>query len=346
MPSIKEALPPFPNDIDAVPLFSIDYAKLKAADEIETQRFFKACQELGFFYLANSGIDPSEMFSVCDDFYNNTSEEEKKKYDMGETGNYYGMKMKGSGIVDSKGTPDSNEFFNLSKDDLLGNDVKPLPKPPVLEQNKDKVATYMRQCHSVIITLLEIISTSLGIPANTLPDIHRIDHISGDMIRLIKAYNPTVQDEQQCALGEHTDFGSITILYNNLGGLQLKDPTTDTWRYVKPVPGSPIINLGDACVKLTNGLLRSNIHRVVRPPGEQAKHVRYSIVYFSRPEDDIKLAPLKGSPLIKADAESDKEALTSKEWIANRVKYRRVANFSKESFNLGSGTEGERLTMA
>ena len=34
--------------------------------------------------------------------------------------------------------------------------------------------------------------------------------------------------------------------------------------------GHAIVNLGDAMVNFTNGLLRSNIHRVVSPPGEQA----------------------------------------------------------------------------
>ena len=69
-------------------------------------------------------------------------------------------------------------------------------------------------------------------------------------------------------------------------------------------------------VKFTNGLLRSNIHRVVSPPGEQAKETRYSIVYFSRPEDEVILRRLEGSDIIPELEEGDKdEEMNSKEWI-------------------------------
>jgi len=56
------------------------------------------------------------------------------------------------------------------------------------------------------------------------------------------------------------------------------------WCYVRPLEGHCIINLGDALVKFTKGVLRSNIHRVVSPPGGQAGTTRYSLVYFSRAE--------------------------------------------------------------
>ena len=65
--------------------------------------------------------------------------------------------------------------------------------------------------------------------------------------------------------------------------------------------------------KLTGGLLRSNIHRVVSPPGDQAKETRYSVVYFARPEDEVILRTLDGGIVPKG--ENDGEAMNSKEWI-------------------------------
>lgn len=125
------------------------------------------------------------------------------------------------------------------------------------------------------------------------------------------------------ALGKHTDFGSITILFNRLGGLQILPPPSLTpaekdpeWTYVKPLPGHCIVNLGDAMVKFTNGLLRSNIHRVVSPPGEQAKETRYSLVYFSRPEDEVILKRLEGSNVIpELEGEEEEEQTNSREWV-------------------------------
>jgi len=51
-------------------------------------------------------------------------------------------------------------------------------------------------------------------------------------------------------------------------------------------------------VKFTAGVLRSNIHRVVNPPGAQADETRMSLVYFARPEDAVILQTLEGSDII------------------------------------------------
>jgi isopenicillin N synthase-like dioxygenase len=64
-------------------------------------------------------------------------------------------------------------------------------------------------------------------------------------------------------MGEHTHYGSVAMLFNRLGGHHVLPPGRDAqWCCVKPLPGHAIIELGDAMVKFTNRLLRSNIHRV------------------------------------------------------------------------------------
>jgi isopenicillin N synthase-like dioxygenase len=69
-------------------------------------------------------------------------------------------------------------------------------------------------------------------------------------------------------------------------------------------------------VKFTNGLLRSNIHRVVAPPGEQGKETRYSVVYFARPGDEVVLKRLEGSDVIPELGEGEREEeMNSKDWI-------------------------------
>ena len=189
--------------------------------------------------------------------------------------------------------------------------------------------------------------------AGGLPSLHRLNAISGDQIRFIKA-PPQEQSLQGVALGEHTDFGSVTVLFNRLGGLQVRlpehispapQPTSSPppseieqslcengWTYVRPLPGHCIVNLGDAFVKFSNGILRSNIHRVVAPPGEQGSLTRYSLVYFCRPEDDILLRTLvQGGD--KGDEEE--ERVTAKEWILRRALGRRRPDGWAES----SGTE-------
>lgn len=183
----------------------------------------------------------------------------------------------------------------------------------------------MRTSHSIVSLILTLLNDGLGLPASTLPNLHRLSAVGGDQVRFVKA-PPQPQDDRRTALGEHTDFGSVTILFNRLGGLQVLPPGADAeWVYVRPLPGHAIVNLGDAMVKFTNGLLRSNIHRVVSPPGEQGDSTRYSLVYFSRPEDDVLLRRLEGSDMIPALGEDvEEEVVNSRDWIIRRALGKRV----------------------
>jgi isopenicillin N synthase-like dioxygenase len=141
-------------------------------------------------------------------------------------------------------------------------------------------------------------------------------------------------------LGEHTDFGSLSLLFNRLGGLQVLPPGQEDWHYVRPMKRHAIVNLGDAMVKFTNGLLRSNIHRVVSPPGPQAYIPRVSIVYFMRPEDSAILKRLEGSQLIPALAEGQvEESVCAKDWLHRRVVMRMKGFFSPEKWDQTLGTE-------
>ena len=188
--------------------------------------------------------------------------------------------------------------------------------------------------------------------AGGLPAKHRLNAVSGDQIRFVKA-PPQEQSLKGVALGEHTDFGSVTVLFNRLGGLQVRLPESisakppmstspppsdveqrlceNGWTYVRPLPGHCIVNLGDALVKFSNGILRSNIHRVVAPPGAQGSVTRYSLVYFCRPEDDV---VLKG--LVEGGQEEEgEEDVTAKEWILRRALERR----KPDGWEKSGGTE-------
>lgn len=105
----------------------------------------------------------------------------------------------------------------------------------------------------------------------------------------------------------------------------------DGWTYVQPLPSHAIINLGDALVKFSNGLLRSNVHRVVAPPGRQGAETRWSLVYFCRPGDGVVLKSLVGGE------GEDEEEVTAKEWVLRRALGRRKAGGWEESLGTERG---------
>jgi isopenicillin N synthase-like dioxygenase len=320
-------LPPFPSDVPTAPLLRLSHASLVSRSATETSAFCRACTDLGFFYLDLRDTSAGQtLLSSADALFPLASSlfalplDEKRQYDFSKSHNsYFGYKGYGVNVVDRAGNMDRNEFYNVSKDDILGQGTR-WPAPEVIEQNRDTIREFMEGAHGVVALVLELLNEYLRLPEGTLQGMHRVQAQSGDQVRFIKA-PPQPEGDRRTALGEHTDFGSVTVLFNRLGGLQVLPPGEGAeWCYVKPLPGHAIVNLGDAMVKFTNGLLRSNIHRVNSPPGEQAKCTRYSLVYFNRPEDDVVLKRLEGSDMIPPLAQGVVEdEVRSKDWIIRRA---------------------------
>ncbi|KAK6380673.1 uncharacterized protein PV06_09834 [Exophiala oligosperma] len=339
-------MPLFPNDVPTAPLLRLSLAKLINRDHDEINRFVRACEDLGFFYLDLSGpgdsllADADLLFQVGEQLFD-LPVDEKKKYDFMHKNSYFGYKGFGANVVDRHGNLDRNEFYNVSKDDMLGLS-DPWPAPEVLSSRRSLMQSFITSAHGIVTLVLTLLNDHLRLPPGTLQDMHRLEGHSGDQIRFIKA-PPQPMDDKRTALGEHTDFGSVTVLFNRLGGLQVLPPGREAqWCYVKPLPNHAIINLGDAMVKFTNGLLRSNIHRVVSPPGEQANYTRYSLVYFNRPEDDVMLKRLDTSELIPPlEKDEVEEEINSKDWIIRRALGHRHAIRGDKAFDFDSirGTE-------
>jgi isopenicillin N synthase-like dioxygenase len=143
-------------------------------------------------------------------------------------------------------------------------------------------------------------------------------------------YHP--RPEEQDALVQntwsraHTDFGSLTLLWSqNVAGLQIK--TFDgTWKYIPPVDGGIICNVGDALQFWSKGYLKSTIHRVVRPPPDQVDGDRLGLFYFVRPGNNVDIAPAP-SPLLRrlglitdAELQNDRPKVTGLRYVRERVK--------------------------
>lgn len=205
----------------------------------------------------------------------------------------------------------------MRKDDFVGNS-DPLPTHDLIKQHWELLTSYVYHCREAIDLMITHLERHLQLPEGTLANLHRIHECSGDHVRFNKAA-VMPYSEERAINGEHTDFGTLTILMNWLGGLQIRLPQTEEWVYVEPIPGSAVVNLGDALVKFTAGILRSNIHRVASPPKPQDEILRTSLVYFSRPEDKVVLKRLKGGLIDQQpQVETNEEELTAQEWTWRR----------------------------
>ena len=85
-----------------------------------------------------------------------------------------------------------------------------------------------------------------------------------------------------------------------------------------PRPGHAVVNIGDCLSIMTNGLLKSALHRV-GPVTACAMPERYSIAYLMRPENQTVLRILD-SPHIPQSVGNCEDFVTSGEWIRRKFK--------------------------
>jgi isopenicillin N synthase-like dioxygenase len=147
------------------------------------------------------------------------------------------------------------------------------------------------------------------------------------------------QPEVDIRAGAHSDYGSITLLFQRPGqpGLEVLLPGEE--RVFTPVtifppgtendPSPPIlVNIGDLLSYWTNGLFKSTVHRVVFPkdiPGNEGGEDRYSIAYFGHPVSSTVLIPVP-SDMVTALKRPDgigpegKQSITAEEHLIGRLK--------------------------
>jgi isopenicillin N synthase-like dioxygenase len=100
-------------------------------------------------------------------------------------------------------------------------------------------------------------------------------------------YPPPPAGSELWGVGEHTDYGLLTILLqDDAGGLEVK--SGKSWIAAPPIPGSFVCNLGDMLDRMTRGIYRSTPHRVRNP----APRDRLSFPFFFDPNFFAKVGPI------------------------------------------------------
>lgn len=144
-------------------------------------------------------------------------------------------------------------------------------------------------------TMLSCLSNTLGLTGkDRFETYHRNWHKSNSTLAMFR-YIPGQEGEKDhtCGHQQHTDIGSLTLLFSQEWGLQVQPPNKPNapFEFVEPRPGHAIINVGDSLRFASGHKLYSCIHQVV--PFDPTKE-RYSFAYFLRPEVDASFKDSEG----------------------------------------------------
>jgi isopenicillin N synthase-like dioxygenase len=256
-----------------------------------------ACRERGFFYVTGHGVPAGlldELAGASAEFFA-LPLASKMEIAMARGGRAWrGFFPVGAELT--SGRPDLKEglYFGteLPADDprvlaglpLHGGNLFPRQVPRL----RPLVLAYLDALTRAGQAVLAGVALSLGLDAGYFAAGYTADPT---ILFRIFHYPPSPPRTRDWGVGEHTDYGLVTLLaQDDSGGLQIAAPAGAGQRWIDapPIPGTLVCNIGDMLDRLTGGWYRSTPHRVRNLSG----HGRLSFPFFLDPGFAAEVPPL------------------------------------------------------
>lgn len=288
------------------------------------RRIDAACRQSGFFYVVGHEVSPKlqdQLVRQSREFFGQPLEA-KREIAMHQGGRAWrGYFRVGEELTSGK--PDQKEglYFGQerSSSDPLVLAGTPLHGPNLFPRDpiglRDTVLEYIDAMTKLAHRLMGGIALGLGLNENYFSE-----HGTHDPLTLFRIFNyPPPVSEELWGVGEHTDYGLLTILLqDDCGGLEVKSGSN--WVSAPPVEGSFVCNIGDMLDRMTRGVYRSTPHRV----RNAARRDRLSFPFFFDPNF---FAPVRPIDLPSGETAPD-------DW---------GSRWDKTSVHVFSGTYGDYL---
>jgi isopenicillin N synthase-like dioxygenase len=247
----------------------------------------RACRDSGFFYVTGHGV-PAALVARLDaaarEFFA-LPEEVKMEIAMERGGRAWrGFFPVGAELT--SGRPDRKEGIYFGTEDpgadrpLHGRNLFPARVPAL----REAVLEYIDRLTGTAQDVLRAVAVSLGLSSEYFASGYTRNPT---ILFRIFHYPPAPPDADDWGVGEHTDYGLLTLLaQDDNGGLAVR--TARGWIDAPPVPGTFVCNIGDMLDRLTGGYYRSTPHRVRNVSGNE----RLSYPFFFDPDFDAEVPPL------------------------------------------------------
>lgn len=269
--------PPRSVSIEDVPI--LDMSPLMSSGDIESlaKALRSACEGMAFFYVKHHGVSQATIdaaIAASKRFFEQPLEARLK---VVKDRFHRGYLPVGTTHFPGRG-PDLKDSYDIGVDLPLDHpDVVaglPLHEPnqwPDLPQFREPLETYFAAVHDFGLNLLKLFARSLDLA----PDFFVQHYTKPTILMRLMHYPPQEQATEADSIGAtaHTDFGLVTVLYQDpLGGLELQKPDGE-WVAVPPVPGTFVVTWGSSW---RAGRMMST----ARPPTEWSTGLGWSATRF------------------------------------------------------------------
>ncbi|KAJ8343431.1 hypothetical protein SKAU_G00307600 [Synaphobranchus kaupii] len=285
-----------------IPVVDFDVYRV-GVDDVADEKLNVLCKELktaftevGFVYLKNTGIAQQEVDAVMDiskKFFL-LPDEAKIPFHRGNHADpIHGWVSSGTERLNPLRACDLKEAFNITS---LHPSVK-WPSEEALPGFRAMQVSFFLRCKDLSLRVLRVLGLSLGLDPEVFLSKHT--QVGGEQnastFRIL--YYPPVRAESvedgQVRCGEHSDYGTITLLMQGPGeGLQVL-PRSGDYISAPSIPGTVLINIADLLQRWTADVFISAKHRVLLPPpGDMS--ARQSVAFFLYPDDEAVITCCNG----------------------------------------------------
>lgn len=254
----------------------------------------RACTLHGFFYISHHSVSlalQQKLERLTTAFFAQ-AEASKMTIAMNKGGLAWRGYFPVGGELTS-GKPDLKEGLylgtELAQNHPLVIQQTPMHGPnlfPDIPEFRETILSYLQAMSKLGHLLMEGIALSLDLDFDYFHNNYTKDPLI--LFRLFH-YPPAepLQDNHSWGVGEHTDYGLLTILkQDGNGGLEVR--SGDRWITAPPIANTFVCNIGDMLDRMTGGYYRSTPHRVRNPSGEN----RYSWPFFFDPNFAAAVKPI------------------------------------------------------
>ena len=270
------------------------------SDALSNHGFFVITDHKIPYTLFNEAYEYSEKFFNLDNLV-------KAKYSFREHAGARGYTPFGKETALGETVPDLKEFWHHGPvvDDTYDHRImKNINVDEIKDFNKvfDNLFVEMNNLGSA---LLKSISLSLELPSDFF---EKSTSKGNSLLRLI--HYPPSNNENIYRAREHADINLITLLIGaNEPGLEVKDKLGN-WIPVSSSFEDIVCNIGDMMQLITDKVLKSTPHRVVKYKTDEIKS-RYSIPFFLHPSPDT---------ILKSIYNNDDAGVLAHDFLDERLK--------------------------